>query len=319
MSTAQHLAGVWQQFAAAEAAGRSSLYEQIARGVASDRVILTRLSQLPEREQQPNLLLAVVRYLGGTGREYAEFRTYVLTHWRRIRAEMAVRRTQTNEVGRSAVLYPAVAALQGPLALLEVGASAGLLLLLDRYGYEYDGIRVGDLRSPLQIRTILRGPAPIPAAAPEVTWRAGIDLNPLDAGRDDDVAWLRACIWPDQLERLERLDAAVAVARLYRPRLVRGDLLEGTEALATEAPARARLVIYNAATLAYLSARQRTAFRNLVRRLGCTWISLEGPDTRLLPEIRRLSPQSGDFVLAVNEKPVALSGPHGEWLHWQAA
>jgi len=212
------LASRWRAFAVEEASGRSPLYEAFSFGVASDPQLLARLSRLSPREQQPNLLLAVVRYLGDASQDYPEFRTFTLEHWPRIASEMGERRTQTNEVGRCGVLYPALATLDGPLALLEVGASAGLLLLLDRYCYEYDGWPAGDLASPVKVRTAPRGRVPLPSEMPEVVWRAGIDLNPLDVTSEQDVAWLRACIWPGETERMARFEAAVSVARTAPPR-----------------------------------------------------------------------------------------------------
>jgi hypothetical protein len=168
----------YRRFAEREARGRSGLYERFALGVAGDRELLELLEQLPPAKQQPNLLLATVLYLGGRQPDYGAFRAFVLDHADHVLATLAARQTQTNEVGRCALLLPLLARLPGPLALVEVGASAGLCLLADRYAYDYGGTIVGDPASAVLLRCQPRGPVPIPTALPEVVWRRGIDLAP---------------------------------------------------------------------------------------------------------------------------------------------
>jgi hypothetical protein len=128
-----------------------------------------------------------------------------------LRHVILTRRTQTNEAARCAVLLPALASLPGPLALLEVGAAAGLTLLPDVYSYDHGGHRVAGLdpdAPTMPCRPI--GPVPLPNQVPQVVWRAGIDLHPLDVNDDDDMAWLSCLIWPGEDERVERLHQAVA-------------------------------------------------------------------------------------------------------------
>src|SRR5437764_8406279 len=130
------------RFAEREARGRSPLYEALALGVAADPEVLGFLAALPAEKRQPNLLLAAVRRLFGTVTDYGEFRRRFLDNSEAVRWLMLARSTQTNEPGRCATLLPVLAMLPQPLALLEVGASAGLCLLPDCYGYDYGGIRL---------------------------------------------------------------------------------------------------------------------------------------------------------------------------------
>ncbi len=95
------------------------------------------LATLPDEKRQPNLLFAALRHVCGTPRDWPTFRALLREHASAVRATMLTRRTQTNEAGRCATLLPVLARLPQPLALLEVGASAGLCLLPDRYGYDY--------------------------------------------------------------------------------------------------------------------------------------------------------------------------------------
>jgi hypothetical protein len=157
-----------------------------------------------------------------------------------------------------------LAALPGPLALIEVGASAGLCLLPDRYAYDYGGTIVGDPTAPLRLACQPHGPVPIPTRLPEVVWRRGIDLAPIDLNDPDAVRWLECCVWPDQPQRLARLQATVELARADPPVVVRGDLLELVGPVVAQAPADATVVVFHAATLVYLPEPGRQRFAQLM-------------------------------------------------------
>jgi hypothetical protein len=310
----------YRDFAEHEARGRSATYERLALAVADDDEFLRHLSALPEPKRQPNLLFASVRYLGGPVSDPADFRTWALAHWDQIEATMRERLTQTNEPGRCAVLLPVLARLPQPLALLEVGASAGLCLYPDAYGYQYSsrpGV-IGRRNSPVQLTCQVSGHFEVPEHVPHVIWRAGLDLNPLDVADQGDLRWLDALIWPEHHERRCRLRAAAAIARLDPPLLVRGDLLDDLPSLAAQAPEHATLVVFHSAVLTYVPPHARARFVDLVRALPGHWLSNEG--LRVLPMIPvPESPQSTGptpFLLAVDGKPVALTGPHGQSLTW---
>jgi hypothetical protein len=310
----------YRRFAEREARGRSPLYERFALGVAGDRELLELLGRLPPAKQQPNLLFAAVLYLGGRQSDFGAFRAFVLDHADQVLATLAVRQTQTNEVGRCALLLPLLAGLPGPLALVEVGASAGLCLLPDRYAYDYGGTIVGDPASAVLLRCQPRGPVPIPTALPEVVWRRGIDLAPIDLEDPDAVRWLECCIWPDQPERLARLRAAVRIARADPPVVVRGDVLEQVEAVVAQAPTEATVVVFHAAVLVYLPQSGHRRFAALMAELPVVWISAEGPgvipplETRL---DRSRVPSGAVFLLGQGlDRLVGLADPHGAWLQW---
>jgi len=180
-----------------EARGRSAVYESLAAAVADDDLVLGFLASLPPPKRQLNLLFAAARYLLGAPPDLAGLRTLVRRNGAELTQVMLARRTQTNEPARCATLLPALARLPEPLALIEVGASAGLTLLFDRYTYDYGGhlIAGSDPDAPA-LRCAVRGPVPLPARLPAIAWRAGLDLNPLDVARDDDVRWLSCLVWP---------------------------------------------------------------------------------------------------------------------------
>jgi hypothetical protein len=308
----------WLTFADEEAKGRSPLYDEIARGVAADQEILGFLGHVPEPRQQPNLLLASVRYLGGTGSSFPAFRAFVLDHQEEVLQQLLTRSTQTNEVGRCAVIMLALAQMPaGPLALLEVGASAGLCLLLDRYTYRFGQRAVGDPHGPLQLACDVEGPAPLPERLPDVVWREGIDLNPLDVADDDDMRWLESCVWPDQLHRIARLRAAVSIAREDPPSVIRGDLLELTAQVASQAPSDANLVIFHSAVLAYLTPDDRRRFAETVAATRAVWLSNEGIGVVDMDEAWPQRQTGGlTFVLAQAGRPLALADSHGARVRW---
>ncbi|MFE9689702.1 DUF2332 domain-containing protein [Micromonospora sp. NPDC005806] len=309
----------YRRFAEREARGQSPTYERLALAVAADADLLALLDRLPAPKRQPNLLFGAARFLGGPVDDPDRFRAWATAYWSEVAATMSTRRTQTNEAGRCAVLLPLLARLPQPLALLEVGVSAGLCLQPDRYRYAYGSHRVGPADSPVELSCAVDGPAPLPDRVPEVVWRAGLDLNPLDVTGPDDLAWLTALVWPEQQDRRDRLRAAAEVARTLPAPVHRGDLLADLPALAATAPRDATLVVFHSAVLAYLPMEGRRAFAELVRGLPGHWISNEGAG--VFPEFAEgLSAPDGParFLLALDGRPVAWTGPHGQSLHWLA-
>lgn len=310
----------YREMAQRDFRGVSAAYERIALGVADDPDLLARLDSLPPVKRQPNLLLASVRFLEGPIDSYQRFAEFVRDRWEDVSATMLARRTQTNEPRRCTALLPALAALPQPLALLEVGASAGLCLFPDRMRYRYVDEAGGERvvgEAPLELTCRVSGPAPLPAGVPEVAWRRGIDLHPLDLRDEDDVRWLQALVWPGQDDRLALLTAAVSIFAEQSSPVVAGDLTRDLVSVAEGAPEDATLVVYDSAVLAYLDVTDRGRFRDqlgeLRRRRTVVWLSNEAPGVAVdvaAPEGSR------SFVLAQDEVPLAFAGGHGDWLQW---
>jgi len=313
----------YTRFAEAEAHGRSPLYEELARSVALDPEVLGFLAAMPVEKRQPNLLLAAVRRLFGTQPDYREFRRRILDNSDAVRSLMLARSTQTNEPGRCATLLPVLAMLPQPLALLEVGASAGLCLLPDCYGYEYGGYRLPTDPASAS-RPIFPCAAdkktPLPCELPQIVWRAGLDLAPVDLSNPEQIAWLEALVWPEETDRLARLRAAIRIAVARRPRVVKGDLLRDLAALAAEAPNDATLVVFHTAVLVYVRPRsERAEFARSVRSICDFWLSNEAPG--VFPEIAQGAGEAGSagrYLMSVNELPVAWADFHGAWIDWIA-
>ncbi len=320
-------AAYYDDFARHWARGTSPLYEEWAAGIAQDAELIGRIAALSARMQQANLLFAAARWVGAPLAPYADFRPWLFENWDAVVATATVRATQTNEPGRCATLLPQLSRIDGPVALLEVGTSAGLCLFPDRYGYDYTApsgvhrIDPASGRSPVDLACRLDEDASLPTRLPEVAWRRGIDLNPIDVRDSEALEWLVTLIWPgpDHDPRVARLRAAAAVAASDPPEITPGDLREILVDVAAESPADATLVLLHTAVLLYLEPEDRERFAEaaagLSRTLGrrVVWLSNEGRgnfsavDALLPAELHT----GGRFVQSVDGRPLALAGQHG--------
>lgn len=308
---------------AAYAEGDSDCFVDWALGVAEDAEIHGWLAELPRLKQQPNLVFAAARLHGAAAPSpYAELRRALLEHEAAIKQTIRERATQTNEVGRLATLVPLfaqVAEQSGPLSLVEVGASAGLCLFPDRYDYAWPPLGTLTGSGGPTLRADASGDLPLPRSRPEIAWRGGADLNPLDVRDDDAMAWLRTLVWPEQQERRERLEQAVRIAAEDPPEIVRGDLFEALPALVAEAGRHGTPVVFHSAVIAYLEVGERERFHDLMTGLvadgTCRWVSNEAP--HVLPLVRGdLEVPVGRFVLGLDGRAVALTHGHGHAIDW---
>lgn len=316
--------GDWYRlFGEVETAGSSPIYSELSGAIAADERLIQLIDTLPEAKRQPNLLFAACLLLGAPLGQPAETTEFIHSRWDDLSEVMRSRSTQTNEPARAGMFLPLLGLIDGPIALIEVGASAGLCLYPDRYLIRYDGDPgIGPADSPVRIDVATHGPVPIPSCMPEIVMRAGVDLNPLDVRDPDDLAWLQACIWPEHHERRDRLTAAARVVAADPPPILQGDLVARIDDLLDAVPAGAVPVVVHTAVLCYLSPQQRAAFAERVRaRPSVVWISneergvIDGLTTDLTPP-----PGSGSKALFVlgrgGGETVAITHPHGAWLRW---
>ncbi len=323
--------------------GSDPLYAHLCRRVADDPDVLALAEAVPESRQAPHLLLAAVQYLldrDGAHRLaryypsltddprdpddecYPAFREFCLGNADALEPLLASRRTQTNSVRRSAVLYPAIAHVaaktDGPLALVELGPSAGLNLCFDRYRYDYDGRVVGNPDSPVTIESEVRsGDPPLPESPPAVRSRVGIDLHPLDAADRDDADWLRALVWPAHTERRELLAGALQAVGTDPPRLVEGDLLEDLPVVLDGIPDDVPVCVVNTLVLyqvpdAVCDALDAALADRMAQR-PLHWLTgapeLSGGESVTLDWVRW---ETGE----VRRDRLVEHDPHGAWLDW---
>ena len=231
---------------------------------------------------------------------------------------------QTNEVGRAGALMPGmlcVAASTGlPLALFELGASAGLNLNMDRFACDLGGVAAGDAASAVKVRPHWQGPPP-PVAAIHVVSRQGVDIAPLDAADDEVAQRLMAFIWAEQPERLTRTEAAIALARRYPPPLEHGDAADWLERRVVLADGTATIV-YHSIAFQYFSPACQARIRAQLGVLGAAatparplaWLRLEmdDPANPAQPAIRLSLWQGG----GVHEALLGHAHAHGTIVQW---
>jgi hypothetical protein len=308
----------YRRFARDEAPGRSPLYASWAERVVADAAVAAVLARIAETRRQPPLVFAVMRMLGAPEGEVDAWAAWVLDNADALVAECDRRSVQTNEPLRCAALLPALALIDGPIALLEVGASAGLCLFPDRYSYRYRRgadtlvLDPADGPSPVVLDCDLEGSPEL--RMPQIVWRAGIDLHPLDAGTPEDRAWLTQLVWPGEDGRRERIVGALDIAASDPPRLVAGDGAAALPALAAQAPREATLVVTTPGVLAHIPRSGRTELIAAARGAG-RWITLDAPGLHdgwtSAPAVRR-----DGFALALDGEVLGSADPLGAWVAW---
>jgi len=314
----------YARFARDEAPGRSALYAEWAGGVASDPDVAAILARIPATRRQPPLVFAVTRMLGAPESAFPAWAAWLVEHGDEVVAEASVRRLQTNEPQRCAALLPALATIDGPIALLEVGASGGLCLYPDRYSYRYrgsDGVLALDPDagpSEVVLECDVTGEPPL--RLPRVVWRAGIDLEPLDASDEGDRRFLTSLVWPGESGRTERIAAALDIAAADPPHVIAGDASdpEVLRAAAALAPAGATLVVTTPGVLPHIPRAGRERLLDAVRTLDAVWITIDPPalHDRWRPPVDAASWDG--FVLGRDGEALAAVDPLGSFVHWRA-
>jgi hypothetical protein len=299
---ARTLAELYRRFGEVDAAGASPLYRRVAVALSESEEALRAIAAAPARKRHPTLILAALHDLALADRAPALAAAYaaadgdaaagvaidtLLRMTDSVVAIAARRHVRTDATGHCAILYPAIAEAARRVGahvvgLIDVGGSAGLNLNVDRVGITYsNGQSLGDPSSPVQQPASVVGGRPIPMRAmPEVVARAGVDLDPVDVTDPDDARWLRACLSPDQPERLARLEAEMALAAAAPPLLLRGDPVEVVHAAVARVPADALPVVITTWGLSHFPPERRLRFLHhldeAAARRAVAWVSVEG-------------------------------------------
>lgn len=334
----------WDFFAKDAHRTGSALYARLAAGIGGDDELKALAARAKPGQPHANLILGAVHFLilrgarhpltrfyqtvGGTTSvdtedPFPDFRDFVAQHRAAIEPLIATRVTNTNEVGRSALLHAGFRAIaaEAPLSLIEIGPSAGLNLIWDRYGVRYSRSGAATVAlnpdAALVIGCELRGEKAPPAGPiPRVANRVGLELNPVDLADADDRDWLRALIWPDQVARLERLDRAIELFRAGKPPILAGDALALLPDVLARVPVDTIPVVYHTIALYQFSTEMREALDSMLTIAG-----LRRPVWRLSFEF-----DGGLYILSAiryadgvrEETRLASCHPHGTWLEWLA-
>lgn len=268
------LAERFRTFSEEECKTSSPLYARLCEVVATDPELLAIAGECRAGQPVPNLFFGAVHRLllaeptDGLGRFYPSidvnagsdgqglgraFREFVLGRREAVLEIVRTRLVQTNEVNRCCYLYPAflrMAAEAGrrPLALIEIGTSAGLNLCWDRFAYEYgDGLVHGRTTAELVLRSAWKTATrpPLDRAMPVIASRIGVDLRVIRLEQPEEFLWLRALIWPEHHQRVQRLEAARRELAVVQPALVEGDGVAMLPALIEAAPAEAAVGVFH--------------------------------------------------------------------------
>jgi hypothetical protein len=336
----------WDFFVSEALRANSPLYARFAEGVGRDPELRAFAATAKKGQPHANILFAAVHFLLLRGKQHALRRFYPdLNDWKTVEGEdpfpafkdfiesyqaelapiVASRITNTNEVGRSGMLHAgfrAVAAEAGePLNLIEIGPSAGLNLIWDRYDVRYiRGAEIFSVDTPdpaLTIAVELRGDKVPPLGlAPKVASRVGLELNPVNLDDPDARDWLRALIFPEHRLRVERLAAALRAYTNAKPQIRVGDALALLPNALRDAPEHQPVCVYHTYVTYQFTGEMREALDNLLTAAG-----LRRPVWRLSAE----GTLSGENPLTLHRyhdgtresRRLALCHPHGAWLEWQ--
>jgi hypothetical protein len=246
-------------------------------------------------------------------------------HAEELARAVAERPVQTNEVQRCWVLVPCFLELVRrsgfeEVELVELGPSAGLNLMWDRYRYAYRAGEWGAAGAPLELRG--EEHAPVPAEllrlSPHVRRRVGIDVAPVDVTTEDGARLLRSFVWADQRHRLATLGRAIETLRVDPPELIRGDLADELPHVLAPRPSDALTIVWQTAVLGYVSGEERervyAILDDAAASVPLAWITAgESPRERLDEWALRIR-------LWPDEKPqiVAYADYHGSWIEWVA-
>jgi hypothetical protein len=335
----------WEYFVGEALRANSPLYARFAEGVGQDAELRAFAATAKKGQPHANILFAAVHFLLLRGAQhplrrfysdlndwksvededpFPAFRDFVESHRAELAPIVASRITNTNEVGRCSMLHAgfrAVAAETGePLNLIEIGPSAGLNLIWDRYGVRYiRGSEIFAVDTPkpaLVIDCELRGEKVPPLGlAPNVASRVGLELNPVNLDDPDARDWLRALIFPEHKGRVERLAAALRATADAKPQIRAGDALALLPNALRDAPEHQPVCVYHTYVTYQFTAEMREALDNMLTVAG-----LRRPVWRLSAE----GTLSGENPLTLHRyhdgtrdtRKLALCHPHGAWLEW---
>lgn len=301
MSAKQELVEFYRSYGEASFRPDEPAYADVCARLGEFPAVIDLICRHLPQARQPNLLFAAVHYLllGGLNHELAQvhagtseddpaplFADLVLSESEAIENLLATRSTQTNEVGRSAllavVLRDAHRQTQQALGWIDLGASGGLNLNLDHYliDYSVDGVieQTGRDNAEVRLTCSVEGRPPIEPDYAPVSWKIGIDRSPINVADPDELRWLHACLWPGQRRRHDRLRDAAAIARQFPPSIIEADAVAGLKAALDQAPPGLTVVVTTTWVWYYLPPETKREILEIMaanpRRV--LWYSIEG-------------------------------------------
>lgn len=352
---------LFRLFATTQCRGRSPVYEALSQAIPGDEQLLRLLLAAPAAQRRPSLFLAAVNLLLAAdpgaalaayypvhgGQRPADaglwpaFTDFCTARREELIPLLAQRSTQTNEIRRCVALRLGLTQVArrwpGPVALAELGASAGLNLLADHYHYRLNGADFEQQSgSAVLVSCEIRNGVPgaeVLGERPRITSRLGVDQDPVDLSDPAALAWLEAFIWPEQTTELATLRAAAGLhAALPGPAVVRGDATTDTARLLGELPGDEPIVVFTASLLSYLEPGPRAAFAGQLsqasRHRRVAWVFAEASALVAATGVRapglpELAGNTTEYVVGVSLRDPAgaqedallgMADPYVRWL-----
>ncbi len=339
------LASLWQS-PLTQSLHASPLYHELLRGMEYDLEMVTFLAFVQPDQPTLELFFSLITFLvlreyptpmsefypvltdspRPASEAYPVFRHFCLEHQEEIWERLPRVRLQTNVVAHCANLLPAFEMVyqrggRKPLAMVEVGPSIGLNLLWDRYGYQYGSMALGKLDSPVQIDCQLLGDRrpPLPIHFPLIEQRVGIEIAPLYLDAEEDLLWLQAGIWPEDLTGSYLFDEAIRIAQnIGRPWVIKGNAQDQIKDLRMLIPEEQTYCVWHSFALSQGPAEVREeiieAVAHVSRFRPMYRISLEiDPQRDGLPLLELFTYEQGALV---KQEMLAECALHGEWMRW---
>ncbi|WP_369903327.1 DUF2332 domain-containing protein [Bacillus manliponensis] len=343
MLTKSAIATLFYNFSVRECKGSSELYEHLALKVSEDETLLQLASYSKPGQPVPNLLFGTVHYLLLKGHDhplnryyesvtenakknmndaFEHFKDFCEIHRSEIITMLQTKLVQTNEVRRCAYLYPSFCYIYNkvkrPLALIEIGTSAGLQLFWDEYHYSYGTEEMyGNKDGNVHLQSEVKGEEmpSLSQTSPPVIERIGLDLHVNDLRDEEDYFWLRSLIWPEHKERLQLFDRAAAHVKDKEFTLVEGDGVALLPEVAKHISKEAAICIFH------------THVANQIP---------EDIKQKLVEQVKALGAQRDVFHLYNNmwdrnlhldsfidgkeyNETIAETDGHARWFHWKVA
>ncbi len=326
-------------FAERECKGSSLLYEYLSKKIASDENLLEICSIARAGQPVPNLLFGAVHYLLLHGKEhplkeyypsivnnpklfnesFEDFKDFCLKYRNEIESILKTKLVQTNEVRRCAYLYPAFCTIyekaKKPLALVEIGTSAGLQLLWDKYSYSYGQNNIyGNKDSKLNISAEIKGEN-IPilhSTPPPVLTRVGLDLNIVDLKNEEEHLWLKSLIWPEHKERLFMFEEAASYIKDGSVHLVDGDGISLLSEYIENIPEDSAICIFHTHVANQISLEMKKRLLKTVEAIG-----KERDVFHIYNNVQDRFLHLDYYLNGIeSQNTIAATDGHGRWFEW---
>lgn len=334
------------RFAEQECLHVSPFYYKLAKAIAEDDDLIAIAAHCRYRQPMPNLFFAAIHFLllknpnAALGQYYpsiaqrakpdlpfALFKTFCLDRKKEIIEIERTRIVQTNVINRCAYIAPVLSNLleEQAINLIDIGTSAGLTLHFDQYEYHYNQQYYRG-NSPVKISSDTReGSIPFFKNIPKIKTRIGIDQNPLDITKKANAVWLKALIWADQTERIDRINQAIKIANSLNTKYIKANTLSTFEEIINDQDTSIPLVVYHTHVLYQFTKEEHLAFWELMDNIGkkrtLIYLAVEG--SKVFQKNNTFG--AGEVLVELNtyksgsklSKIAAITNGHANWIKWK--